>query len=101
MPGTVVDETVTKDEYQDYFLISQSVGQGCVSPTHYNLIWNTTSISVHRHQHLSHKLTHLYYNWQGTVKVPAPVMLAHKYAYLVGEKIKRPVDKMHHLLHYL
>ena len=29
-------------------------------------------------QKLSYKLTHLYFNWPGTVRVPAPVQYAHK-----------------------
>ena len=34
-------------------------------------------------QKLSYKLTHLYFNWPGTVRVPAPVQYAHK---MVREK---------------
>ena len=34
-------------------------------------------------QKLSYKLTHLYYNWPGTVRVPAPCQNAHKVFYSV------------------
>ena len=32
---------------------------------------------------ISYKLTHMYYNWPGTVRVPAPCQYAHKLAYQV------------------
>ena len=36
--GTVVDSVVTLPERYDYFLVSQSVRQGTVNPTSYNVI---------------------------------------------------------------
>ena len=36
--GTVVDDVVTLPERYDFFLISQSVNQGTVNPTSYNVI---------------------------------------------------------------
>ena len=36
---------------------------------------------------------YLYYNWPGTVRVPAPCQYAHKLAYLVGLAVKRTVDE--------
>jgi aubergine-like protein len=85
--GTVVDTTVTRPEYQDFFLISQAPGQGTTSPTHYNVIFNQSGWKLSLHQKLANKLCHLYYNWQGTVKVPAPCQYAHKLAYQVGESL--------------
>ena len=34
-PGTVVDHTVTRHRYKDFFLVPQAVNQGTVSPTHF------------------------------------------------------------------
>lgn len=34
---------------------------------------------------LTFKLCHLYWNWPGTVRVPAPCKYAHKLAFLVGQ----------------
>ena len=34
-PGTVVDHTVTRYRYKDFFLVPQAVNQGTVSPTHF------------------------------------------------------------------
>jgi aubergine-like protein len=40
---------------------------------------------------LAYKLCHMYYNWPGAVKVPAPVMMAHRLAYFVGQWVHEPV----------
>ena len=43
--------------------MSQSVRQGTVAPTHYNVIHDTTGLKPDHMQRLAYKLTHLYYNW--------------------------------------
>ena len=48
------------------------------------------------------QLTHLYYNWPGTVRVPAPCQYAHKLAFLVGESLHmEPGSKLEDTLYYL
>lgn len=49
--------------------------QGTVNPTHYIVLRNGCNLSTENLQRLSYKLCHLYYNWCGTVKVPAPVQV--------------------------
>ena len=61
--GTVVDNKVTLNERFDFFLVSQKVTQGTVSPTSYNVIEDDTGIAPDIHQRLAYALTHLYYNW--------------------------------------
>ncbi|ESO84639.1 hypothetical protein LOTGIDRAFT_131825 [Lottia gigantea] len=89
VPGTCVDNEVTKPEWYDFFLVSQSVRQGTVTPTHYNVIWDQTGLKPDHMQRLSYKLTHLYYNWPGTIRVPAPCQYAHKLAFLVGQSLHK------------
>ncbi|XP_041456323.1 piwi-like protein 1 [Lytechinus variegatus] len=86
-PGTVVDDVVTKPQLYDFFIISQSVRQGTVSPTSYNVVYDTTGLKPDHMQRLTYKLTHLYFNWPGTVRVPAPCMYAHKLAFLIGQSV--------------
>ncbi|CAN8026453.1 hypothetical protein HPB47_015530 [Ixodes persulcatus] len=86
-PGTVVDSEVTRPERYDFFLVSQSVRQGTVAPTHYNVIHDTTGLKPDHMQRLSYKLTHLYFNWPGTIRVPAPCQYAHKLAFLAGQSL--------------
>ena len=89
--GTVADTVVTLPERYDFFLISQSVGQGTVNPTSYNVILDESGWNPDRIQVLTYKLTHLYYNWPGTIRVPAPCMYAHKLADLLGAHLKQEV----------
>ena len=57
--------------------------QGTVSPTHYIVVHDNTGLKPDILQKISYKLTHMYYNWPGTVRVPAPCQYAHKLAYQV------------------
>lgn len=99
-----------------------------MTPTHYHVIEDTTNITPDQIQQLTHKLTHMYYNWsvsshlefhnynktiitrylyiliifQGTVRVPAPCQLAHKLAYLAGQTLGvSPNTALDELLYYL
>ena len=90
--GTVVDDVVTLPERYDFFLVSQSVRQGTVNPTSYNIIENDTQLRPEHFQKLTYKLCHLYYNWPGTVRVPAVCQYAHKLAYLIGTSVHRKPD---------
>ncbi|XP_034451144.1 piwi-like protein 1 [Hippoglossus hippoglossus] len=101
-PGTVIDTEVTRPEWYDFFIVSQSVRSGSVSPTHYNVLYDTSGLKPDHMQRLTYKLCHMYYNWQGIVRVPAPCQYAHKLAFLVGENIHRE-HNMHldNLLFYL
>jgi len=100
--GTVVDDVVTLPERYDFFLVSQSVRQGTVNPTSYNVIKDTSGLKPDHLQKLTYKLTHLYYNWPGTVRVPAPCQYAHKLAFLVGESLHRqPSEQLEDVLYFL
>ena len=101
----------------DFFLVSQSVRQGTVNPTSYNVIKDTSGLKPDHLQvkflflphkiilvlqKLTYKLTHLYYNWPGTVRVPAPCQYAHKLAFLVGESLHRqPSEQLEEVLYFL
>ena len=64
----------------DFFLVSQSVRQGTVTPTHFNVICDTSGLRPDHMQRLTYKLCHLYYNW--------PVSATSIY-YLVSDMICR------------
>jgi len=46
----------------DFFLVSQHVRQGTVTPTHYQVIEDTLGLPPDIMQRLTFKLTHMYYN---------------------------------------
>ncbi|XP_059471932.1 piwi-like protein Ago3 [Neocloeon triangulifer] len=88
-PGTIVDHTINERYKYDFFLVSQNVRQGTVSPSHYIVLYDNSSISPDHVQRFSYKLCHMYYNWPGTVRVPAPCQYANKLATLVCMHTKR------------
>uniref|UniRef100_A0A8C5TS28 Piwi-like protein 2 n=1 Tax=Malurus cyaneus samueli TaxID=2593467 RepID=A0A8C5TS28_9PASS len=84
--GTVIDHSVTSSSgWQDFFLLAHHSRQGCSVPTRYICMWNTAKLSSEHLQRLTFKLCHMYWNWPGTVRVPAPCKYAHKLAFLVGQ----------------
>ncbi|XP_022902156.1 piwi-like protein Siwi [Onthophagus taurus] len=101
-PGTVVDDVVTLPERYDFFLVSQCVRQGTVTPTSYNVIHDTTGFTASQMQRMTHKLTHMYFNWSGTIRVPAPCQYAHKLAFMASQNLQRaPNAGISHTLFYL
>lgn len=102
VPGTVVDDIITLPERYDFFLVSQSVRQGTVSPTSYNIIFDNSGLTADKIQALTYKMTHMYYNWSGTCRVPAVCQYAHKLAFLVAESIHRvPSNVLENQLYFL
>lgn len=88
--GTVLDRGVTRVNYTDFFLISQHVKQGTVTPTHYIVAKDEGCLATDKMQRLTYRMTFLYYNWAGCVRVPAPCQYAHKIAYLAGQNLFAP-----------
>ncbi|XP_067168369.1 piwi-like protein 2 [Apteryx mantelli] len=84
-PGTVIDHTVTSSEWEDFFLLAHCSRQGCSVPTRYICVLNTANLSSEHLQRLTFKLCHLYWNWPGTIRAPAPCKYAHKLAFLSGQ----------------
>ena len=122
--GTVVDNCVTLPERYDFFVIPQNVRQGTVNPTSYNvievrtnlpfscfpikptaanyLLQDDTGFKPDQMQLFTYMMCHLYFNWPGTVKVPAVCQYAHKLANLVGGNVHgQPSDRLADLLYYL
>ncbi|KAF5274802.1 hypothetical protein FQR65_LT00385 [Abscondita terminalis] len=101
-PGTVVDDVITLPERYDFFIVSQCVRQGTVSPTSYNVLYDRIGLDADKIQRLTYKMTHMYFNWSGTVRVPAPCQYAHKLAFLVAQFLHRnPNPQLEHLLYFL
>lgn len=82
--GVVVLDDVVKMDRANFFLVAQKVTQGTATPTHYEVIYNDTTIKLEQLIELAYQFTFGYSNWMGPVKVPAPVQYAHKQAALIG-----------------
>uniref|UniRef100_A0A8D3CR19 Piwi-like protein 2 n=1 Tax=Scophthalmus maximus TaxID=52904 RepID=A0A8D3CR19_SCOMX len=84
-PGTVLDHTLTEKAWVDFYLMAHHIRQGCGLPTRYISVYNTANLTPDHLQRLTFKMCHLYWNWPGTVRVPAPCKYAHKLAFLAGQ----------------
>ncbi|XP_066143660.1 piwi-like protein Siwi [Euwallacea fornicatus] len=101
-PGTIVDDVITWPERYDFYIVSQCVRQGTVAPTSYNVIEDSLGIDANRLQRFTYKMTHMYFNWSGTVRVPAPCQYAHKLAFLTAQSLHRSANPaLNHTLYYL
>uniref|UniRef100_A0ACB8FG70 Uncharacterized protein n=1 Tax=Sphaerodactylus townsendi TaxID=933632 RepID=A0ACB8FG70_9SAUR len=77
----------TGDLRYDFFLINQLARQGTVNPTHYNVVYDSNGLKPDHMQRLTYKMCHLYYNWPGLIRVPAPCQYASKLTFLVGQSV--------------
>ncbi|KAF7287303.1 hypothetical protein GWI33_001668 [Rhynchophorus ferrugineus] len=101
-PGTIVDHTITRKYLYDFFMVAQNVRHATVNPTHYIVLHNSSQLKPDHIQKLCYKLCHMYYNWPGTIKVPAPCQYAHKCAAMVGQFVKtQPSSELANKLWYL
>ena len=87
--GTVVFDTITKKDRFDFYLSSLASGRGTITPTHYNVVEDTTPFlkDPSKLMELALAQTMSYYNWCGAIRVPAVCQYAHKLASLVGENL--------------
>ena len=84
--GTVVDSVIIPEE-RSFYLIAHVANQGMASPTLYRIINNDAQVETMAVARLAFRLCYMYYNWTGGVKIPAPTMMAHKLAFIVGQSV--------------
>jgi len=101
--GSIVDSGITHRGAMEFFLVAQFVTQGTAVPVKYQCLVNTANLSMEFLQELTFKLCHLYFNWNGPIRVPHTCQLAHKYAFLRGESLSRedPTEALASLPFYL
>jgi len=87
IPGTVVDSVITHPKWYDFFLVSHETRNGTVSPTHYNVLLDDIKWPKTELQSFIYLLCYQYYNWDGSISVPAPCQYAHKMAFLYGRTL--------------
>lgn len=77
--GTVVDEKITTHEKMQFYLVTSMPTQGTANPTRFTVLFSEfPSFKIDHWITLSFQLCHLYYNFSGVVRLPAPLMYANK-----------------------
>jgi len=101
-PGTIVDHTITRRFLYDFFLVSQLVRQGTVTPSHFIVLEDCGENNPDLMQRFAFVLAFMYFNWPGTIRGPAMCQYAHKLAMLVGQHLNaEPLGEMEKKLYYL
>jgi aubergine-like protein len=81
----------------DFHLISQHVNNhdGTAAPTQYRIAYrNKYLLSEGALAQLTFEQCFNYYNWNGSVRIPAPLQCAGKLSKLVGESLRENVFKI-------
>lgn len=87
-PGCLVDHTITGRESYDFYMVCAESRQGVPTPTHFSILVNEIGDQLKPEviQKLCFKLCYTFYNWGGSVKVPAPIKYADRLANVIGEQ---------------
>lgn len=78
--GTLIGREIVGNDFFEFFLCAQNCNSGVCTPTKYTCLANTTEFSEDTFWQLTYFQCFNYYNWQGPVRVPAPMMYAGKLA---------------------
>eukprot|EP00993_Chasmostoma_nieuportense_P003064 NODE_380_length_2319_cov_37.385949_g271_i1.p1 GENE.NODE_380_length_2319_cov_37.385949_g271_i1~~NODE_380_length_2319_cov_37.385949_g271_i1.p1 ORF type:complete len:572 (-),score=178.14 NODE_380_length_2319_cov_37.385949_g271_i1:23-1738(-) len=102
-PGTLVDSHVVSGVLPEFYLCCQHVNKGTATPTKYQKIFDNSLFSANQIATLTYTLSHLYFNWYGTVRVPCVLKYASTLAKFCGDTLrgKEAHPKLHGCLHYL
>lgn len=87
-PGTLVEDSVTTNNYYDFFLTTQVGQMGLAKPTHYYILWNTWNQKPSFWPTITHAFTYLFCRSTCTVALPSPVL----YAHLAAKRAKETMD---------
>jgi len=97
-PGTVIAETVVSNQFWDFFLVPCSPPPGCTAtPTRFIVVKDELDLSNKGGQNdlecFTNQMCNLYYNWPGSIRVPACV----KYSYKLAQQFSQSmVSKQAH-----
>ncbi|KAL9656353.1 hypothetical protein ABK040_005119 [Willaertia magna] len=77
--GSIIED-VQRANTHEFYITSTYVSEsmGVTRPIRYQLLFNNSNIKTDAIYTMTYKQCHMYYNWPGTVKVPAPLMYSSK-----------------------
>ena len=106
-PGTVVDTGLVEHGPQngngsfDFYMVAHRATIATALPVHYFVVKNTTTMNQNQVEEFTYHLCYNYFNFMGSIKVPAAVMYAHKVANYANDLAILPSDRLCTNLHYL
>ena len=87
--GTLIDTKVVEKNAYEFYVLPAKANQGSMTPTHFYVIYDDSGHPCDEIQNMSYRMCYSYYNWSGSIRVPAPCQYAHKLAYTYGERSDR------------
>lgn len=98
--GTVISNP--HSEKFDYYICSQSVKAGVITPTYYHVIFNSTEYSEEQFWTISFYQCWNYLNWSGIICYPAPMQYARKLANFAADiQLEQPHPNLEKTFYYL
>jgi aubergine-like protein len=93
-PGTIIDVPLTsRPDAINFYLINQAAGKTSASPSHYVVLHDTAGVRPAALQSLTYRLSYMYFNSTGSIKIPAPAQYAKKIAHLIGTAVRTDPHK--------
>lgn len=95
-PGTVIDfQGINRQDMFTFYMINQAVpdAKGTAVPTQYTVLFNSYGFLPDCIQNLTYRLSHLYFNQSGSIRIPAPAQYAKKIAHLIGTAVRAEPHK--------
>jgi aubergine-like protein len=104
--GIVIDTGVVKESEYDFYIVPHGSRQGIQGPTRFHLLYSNEEIETKALYEVSYRLCYGYFNYGSSIKVPSPVLYAHKLAYFMGEIENKhgktlPDDSLKSKLYYI
>ncbi len=83
--GIVIDSGVVKECEYDFYIVPHGSRQGIQGPTRFHLLYTSEAVNTKSLYEVCYRLCYGYFNYGSSIKVPSPVLYAHKLAYFLGE----------------
>jgi len=101
--GTVVDDPkICFGSFPSFYAINQSTTKGTAVPAHFSVLKKPENMSMDFIHSLTYRLSLLYYNSNAAIRLPAPLMYAHRLAKFAGTVLRRePSNDLRLTLYYL
>lgn len=85
IPGSVIFEPLSAEHAKEFHMASVSVREGRCSPVSYKVSYENYPSSLEALSELTYNQCYNYFNWSGSVRVPAVLQDANKLSKLFSE----------------